>query len=245
MRPVVDPERIEANHFVQACQPEGKRVLEVGCGRGTLTYQYSNLPEISIGFDPALPELKFALEHEKITPYQPYFICAKGEAMPFPTEGFDIVVFASSLWWIEHEGMVHALREGWRVLKPGGMLIDQRPLSIESPVDIISNGISDFVGMLDMSPGARHDHAADHAITSLVTDDLFHELSTEQFQIACYWKNVRGMVGDLKKRWGEDVRWDKDLIQRAYGLFGKQHRKAQVKLVMTMKLTSYEKIGSI
>jgi ubiquinone/menaquinone biosynthesis C-methylase UbiE len=97
MRPVVDPERIEVNHFVQACHPEGKRVLEVGCGRGTFTYQYSTLPEISIGFDPALPELKIALEHEKITANQPNFICAKGEAMPFPAGGFDIVVFASSL----------------------------------------------------------------------------------------------------------------------------------------------------
>jgi hypothetical protein len=141
--------------------------------------------------------------------------------------------------------MVHALKEGWRVLKPGGMLIDQRPLSIDSPVEILGSEKSELAGMLDMSPGARHDSAADHAIASLVTDGLFHELSTEQFQIACYWKNVRGMVGDLKKRWGDDVRWDKDLIQRAYGLFGKQHRKAQVRLVMTIKLTCYEKIGSI
>jgi hypothetical protein len=34
--------------------------------------------------------------------------------------------------------MVHALRESWRVLVPGGSLIDLRPLSASSPVQVVT-----------------------------------------------------------------------------------------------------------
>jgi ubiquinone/menaquinone biosynthesis C-methylase UbiE len=97
MRPVVDPEGIEAKHFIDNCHPQGKKVLEVGCGHGTFTYQYSNLPKEVVGFDPMLSELKIAMEHENKPSENPIFVCAKGEAMPFPSENFDIVIFASSL----------------------------------------------------------------------------------------------------------------------------------------------------
>ena len=33
--------------------------------------------------------------------------------------------------------MVHALREAWRVLVPGGCLIDLRPLAKDPPLEVI------------------------------------------------------------------------------------------------------------
>jgi ubiquinone/menaquinone biosynthesis C-methylase UbiE len=97
MRPIVDPEGLEVRHFIDNCHPEGKRILEVGCGRGTLTYQYSRLSRSVLGFDPALSELRIALEHKLLPGENPVFVCAKAERMPFPAKYFDTVVFASSL----------------------------------------------------------------------------------------------------------------------------------------------------
>jgi hypothetical protein len=140
--------------------------------------------------------------------------------------------------------MVHALREAWRVLIPQGILIDQRPQSIESPLEIVYKEKSERAGMLDMRPGLIHDVAADQSIGSLVADGIFREIYTEQFQIAYYWDTVRGMVGDFRERWQDDVRVDRELIQTAYQLFGMHHSKRRVRLVLTMKLTSFKKVDN-
>jgi hypothetical protein len=139
--------------------------------------------------------------------------------------------------------MVHALREAWRLLTPQGILIDQRPLSTEGPVDIVFAGTSDLAGIMDMNLGLEHDIAADQAIEYVVNDNSYKELSTEKFQVAYYWKTVRGMVADIRKRWKDDVRLDENIVRHAYELFRKHRHGAQVRLLMNMKLTKYEKVS--
>jgi len=140
--------------------------------------------------------------------------------------------------------MVHALKEACRVLKPRGILIDQRPLSINSPLDIVYRGKSDFVGYLDMTPGWEHDNAADHAIEILGFSGIVKEVKTVQFQVAYYWKNVRGMIADIHERWMDDVIYDEILFKHAYHLFRRHQPLAQVRLIMSMKLVKYKKLGS-
>jgi hypothetical protein len=137
--------------------------------------------------------------------------------------------------------MVHALKEAWRVLNTKGILIDQRPLSTEGRLDIDYKDRNEWVGNMDMSLGVKHDIAADRAIESLVKDKYYIQLSTEKFQVAYYWKTVRGMVADIRERWIDDVRLEDSLIQHAYELFRKHRRDRQVRLLMNIKLTKYEK----
>jgi len=47
MRYIHDPEGVEVSHLISACQPRGKKILEIGCGHGTLTFQYAGLPRLS------------------------------------------------------------------------------------------------------------------------------------------------------------------------------------------------------
>jgi hypothetical protein len=139
--------------------------------------------------------------------------------------------------------MVHALREAWRVLAHEGILIDQRPLSSDTPLEIIHKDKSHRVGMLDLSPGLIHDIAADQSVANLIKEGIFRELSTEQFQITYYWNTVRGMMGDIRERWLEDIRLDMELIHSAYQLFGKFRSHRRVRLIFPMKLTKYEKVS--
>jgi hypothetical protein len=137
--------------------------------------------------------------------------------------------------------MVHALKEAWRVLTPNGIMIDVRPLSVDSPLDIVFKEKSIFAGLLDMSPGIKHDIAADKAIQEVVNKKIFKELQVERFELAYYWKTVKGMVADIRKRWQDDIILDENVFQHAYKLFRKHRPNAKVRLLLQMKLAKYEK----
>jgi len=97
MKPVVDPEEVEVSHLISACQPAGKKIVEIGCGHGSLTYQYANLPSLIMAIDPMHSELILGKNTQPETAGTVRFIRAKGEAMPFPSQYFDIALFSSSL----------------------------------------------------------------------------------------------------------------------------------------------------
>jgi ubiquinone/menaquinone biosynthesis C-methylase UbiE len=97
MKPVVDPEGVEVSHFLSACQPEGKKVVEIGCGSGSLTFQYAGYPSLIIGLDPAQSELTTAKDHQPESARTTSFLCAKGEGLPFSAKYFESALFSSSL----------------------------------------------------------------------------------------------------------------------------------------------------
>jgi len=97
MRYVHDPEGVEVSHLISACQPGGKNILEIGCGHGTLTFQYAGLPRLVMGIDPNQSELNLAKGDKRTSEMNISFIRAKGEGLPYLSQCFDIVLFASSL----------------------------------------------------------------------------------------------------------------------------------------------------
>ncbi len=96
MKPLRDPEGAELSHLVAACQPSGKDFLEIGCGAGSLTWQYASLPRQVVGIDPA-PDLRQAKSAGPALLSHVSFIQAKGQALPLPSQAFDVALFASSL----------------------------------------------------------------------------------------------------------------------------------------------------
>jgi ubiquinone/menaquinone biosynthesis C-methylase UbiE len=95
MKALRDPEGAELSHINNTCDLSGKTVLEIGCGEGKLTYQYSGMAGRVIGIDPELSDLNVA-KHQ-INSLDSFFIQAIGERLPFPSKVFDIVIFSSSL----------------------------------------------------------------------------------------------------------------------------------------------------
>lgn len=140
--------------------------------------------------------------------------------------------------------MVHALNEAWRVLIPRGIMIDLRPLSIDTSLDIIFKEKSESAGIVDMSPDIEDDIAADHAIESVIKEGIYKGLSTECFELTYYWKTVKGMMADYRERWKNDVIIEENVVRRGYELFRKHRPHSKVRLLMHMKLAKFEKIYS-
>jgi 2-polyprenyl-3-methyl-5-hydroxy-6-metoxy-1,4-benzoquinol methylase len=51
MKAVRDPEGVEASTLLAACPLAGRQLLEIGCGKGTLTWQVASLPRQVVGID--------------------------------------------------------------------------------------------------------------------------------------------------------------------------------------------------
>jgi ubiquinone/menaquinone biosynthesis C-methylase UbiE len=93
-----DPERTESKNLHKFADFTNKRVLEVGCGEGRMTWQYAKEAHKIIGIDMDTDALRIAevdrpsdLEHKVL------FTSAASEYLPFSKETFDIAVLAWSL----------------------------------------------------------------------------------------------------------------------------------------------------
>jgi ubiquinone/menaquinone biosynthesis C-methylase UbiE len=98
----------------------GDNLLEVGCGTGVLARQATTivLPDGSVtGLD--LSESMLSVARRKC----PGAVFQQGNVMdlPFENESFDVVIASFVLMFVPDQP--RAIREMWRVLKPGGRLV--------------------------------------------------------------------------------------------------------------------------
>jgi hypothetical protein len=97
--------------------------------------------------------------------------------------------------------MVHALREIWRVLKPGQSLIDLRPLAGQSRVELSTGEEVLLAGLVDEVDERQDDLAADRAITQVVADGRFSQVRKAFFDYATYWDTPDEMQAYAEARW--------------------------------------------
>lgn len=101
------------------------RVLDVGCGTGrptrTLVQRYPAAQVVGVDLAPNM--LKFARRRPWYVPWQKQarFVCADAQALPFATQGFDLIYASLILQWCED--LDATLLEWRRLLKPHGLLL--------------------------------------------------------------------------------------------------------------------------
>lgn len=101
-----------------------ERVLDVGCSDGALVnYLAQQLGHAIIGLD--IDDYGFKIAKREANKLKPRHVvqCIRGdaEALPFADQIFDTVVSVYSLHHMARPAT--AVREAWRVLKPGGRLL--------------------------------------------------------------------------------------------------------------------------
>jgi ubiquinone/menaquinone biosynthesis C-methylase UbiE len=93
-----DSERSESKYLHKLVDFANKRVLEVGCGEGRMTWQYANAARVTIGIDPDVDALRIAkLDRSSDLENKVLFSCADSEYLPFSKETFDLAILAWSL----------------------------------------------------------------------------------------------------------------------------------------------------
>ena len=93
-----DPQRNESKYLHRFVDFTNKRVLEIGCGEGRMTWQYAKATHHTVGIDLDVDSLRVAkVDQPYDLEHKAHFACAASEYLPFSKETFDIAVLAWSL----------------------------------------------------------------------------------------------------------------------------------------------------
>ena len=115
-------DRIEKEVIYEFLKPQpGMKILDIGCGTGNLSLELAKLGAEVTGVDISEAMLVKAREKAKKENLDIEFYCADVHNLPFDDETFDAVVSLSALEFVPD--LSEALKEAYRVLKPGGRLV--------------------------------------------------------------------------------------------------------------------------
>ena len=115
----------EIARWQQLRRPQAFRLLDIGCGTGTLVTLAARPPEaeLVVGLDYSPAMLRFLEEKIAASPHGAKMHAVQGDAerLPFEDASFDVVACCNSFHHYPHQAAV--MRGFRRVLRPGGVLI--------------------------------------------------------------------------------------------------------------------------
>jgi hypothetical protein len=100
---------------------------------------------------------------------------------------------------MEYGGMVHALEEIHRLLKPNGALIDIHPVSEPSPIEIHQAGKVDLVGQLSVRQWCFEFEQADIALAEIIQRGMFTVERNALFDLPTHYASAAELGTDLKE----------------------------------------------
>ena len=136
--------------------------------------------------------------------------------------------------------MVHALRESWRVLVPGGSLIDLRPLAANSPVQVVTGDKIVPAGQIDDSKDRLDDRAAAEAIRRIVHEGWFALEQEERFDYVSYWNTLEEMQRYIEEKRSSLI-LPEQVLAEAERLVTGSSTEARLRIPFRMVISRYRK----
>lgn len=137
--------------------------------------------------------------------------------------------------------MVHALEESWRVLAPGGQLVDIRPLTSNPPLEVIFNEEISIAGQVDDSVDTPSDIAANEAVKEVVNRGIFLKQQEERFEFAYYWDKLEDMEAYIEDQWSDWVNLPQEVSVKARRLTKDFAGNVQYRVQVDMLISRYKK----
>lgn len=143
------PEKQILGHFVERlAHIRNEKILDVGCGTGALAirlskeFPHSQISAIDV--DPIMLEQA----KRKLDTARPQILFQRADvtALPFENEKFDAVVSSMTFHHLSTEAKTTALREIFRILRPGGRLLI---IDFGKPVGWVSFIVTHSIHLLD------------------------------------------------------------------------------------------------
>jgi ubiquinone/menaquinone biosynthesis C-methylase UbiE len=103
----------------------GKKILEIGCGKGHYTSQLANVCTEIIGLDPEEDSLAEARSINSKNAIK--YVQGFAEDLPFKNDEFDVVIFSLSLHHVSEDKMNDAIGEAVRVVRNDGHVVFLEP----------------------------------------------------------------------------------------------------------------------
>ena len=128
------------NELMRVLTPiQDKRILELGCGRGDfsvwLAKQGARVTAVDIGPDLVTAARTLA----RVNQVDSEFRQANIVDLPFDSATFDVVIGLAILHHLSQADVLKAVRECYRVLKPGGTAVFQEPVENSKLFDFLQN----------------------------------------------------------------------------------------------------------
>jgi hypothetical protein len=141
--------------------------------------------------------------------------------------------------------MVDALRETWRVLVPGGVLLDWRPLHQKWTLEVLSGRQARVAGLMDDSPKLMDDLAADQTVAQVIGEGWFARERRHSFDYAWYWDSLSQMKRHLEEpaegEWHPPVRLPQAVSEQAQRLGEGCSEGPRVRVRFKMRMSRYRK----
>lgn len=139
--------------------------------------------------------------------------------------------------------MVHALSEIRRVLVPGGVLIDLRPISDHWRIEVCSARMTKETGSVnDLPLGLADDNAANQAMSTAESRKWFQRESESFFPIHYVWDTASEMETWIDEEWENFIGLDEETRRATRSAWALSDADSQVRVKMKMLIAREKKL---
>jgi ubiquinone/menaquinone biosynthesis C-methylase UbiE len=202
---IVDLQNREEGILVGLIKPKGKRILEIGCGEGRVSFLLAKHAENYLAIDSSVSSINKAIS--QITPKLKKridFEVAFAAKLPLPAQSVDVVFMMFSFHEISVQEQGIVLIESLRVLKSGGkiIIVDPEAVPVGSVMEL-DCAVHSKLKYFDHSVIVNHSKQ----VIKKIVNDFDLEVANERYDINWQFDDF----GDLKNSIIADfpeINWD-------------------------------------